>query len=341
MKNEIFENGEDLRKVANKLIKDAKEQFNLSQDTIALSIFVSPSTITQVLRGTGEYGKGKSNPIPVLSKIINFIENNYIRSKPQPQGDFKPKLVKSQDFLKSAKTIKEAIDNRQMAVLVGVAGTGKTFSINYMMEKYPNIVYTRVEEKGGLKFLLKQLSVKLNVKQKRSNSDTIYAIIEKYRNSKIVLVFDEAHRLTKSMLESLRAFYDVGGFAVIYSGTRPLMEKLAGKDQNDRQLLRRISSLHEFLSPSNFPSKDERKKLIGQILVEGYELSAEPSEKLVEELFRRTKGYFGDVVTYLSKAKMRAVASGVELSEKIIFSSLDHSAVTSEHAIEIANRRGI
>ncbi len=337
--NVNFDNGSDLRSYALELVKTAKEQFGVSQDEIALSIFVSSATISQVLNGTGEYGKG-ANPIPTLGKIISFIESNYIKSRPTPQDSFQPNLVKSKDFLLSVKTIKDAIDNRQMAVLVGVAGTGKTYSINYMLDKYPNMVYVRVEEKGGLKFLVQQLAVQLNMDPKGNSSELIYSIINKYKKAKTVLVFDEAHRLTKTMLESLRAFNDVGGFTIIYSGTRPLMEKLTGKDQNDRQLLRRIKLMHEFLAPENFPTHNERKELIKKIIVDGYGL-ADVSNVIIEQLFKRTKGYFGDVVTYLSQAKMKATQKNMELTEDLILRSLSNSAVTSEHAIEIANRKGI
>lgn len=285
-----------LRIEANKLAQIAIAEHGESKKTIAKSLFSTQSLLSQALNGSG-----KSNSVPLLKAVIQFIKSNYINKPQESQELFLPNLVQTLDFKSSMSYIRRAIHNQEIAVLVGAAGVGKTFAIQKAAEIFPNIIYLRAEESGGLRFVLRELCEKTNVKPARSNADTIHRIIKEYEGTKMAIAIDEAHRLTRSHLESLRAFNDVGNFSLILLGTRPLAKTLVGKDRSDRQLLRRVKHFWEFLSPDLIDPQSGRIEMIEQILVEGYGL-IEPSKRLIKKVYSITKGYFGDIIVYISQA---------------------------------------
>ena len=124
--------------------------------------------------------------------------------------------------------------SRQLAVVTGMPGTGKSsllfYAINELEPSSSRICHTELSNPNK-KALYKTLAVKMGLNPPYQADDIKMQIInffgEENEQGKFnCIVIDEAHTLSIPMIDELRSFYDEGAnFSMILAGLPPLLSR--------------------------------------------------------------------------------------------------------------------
>ncbi|MFD3157087.1 ExeA family protein [Haloimpatiens sp. FM7330] len=140
-----------------------------------------------------------------------------------------------ENFNNNSDVISTVFYSRQIAVVTGASGTGKSslifYSINELDPSEFRVVGSELSNPNK-KALYKTLALKLRLKP-AFNADDIKNQIITYFNEENAqgkfncIIIDEAHTLSIPMFDEIRSFYDEGGnFSLILSGLPPLLNQL-------------------------------------------------------------------------------------------------------------------
>ena len=254
---------------------------SVSMSALARALGVSPSLISQFR--SGSY-KGDSQAI--AAKINSYIDNHNKKSKISQPEPKKGEFFVSTDVKMANFVINEAILEREIALIYGAAGSGKTTILQEFAKNNPNVVLIEATCHTSAKVLLEDLCEALKIK--------VAARFLK-SNDKIVMI-DEAEHLPLRALEDLRRIYDFAKMPLILCGTQILLKNLMGKSGELRQLYSRIC---------------------GKWTMRG--LSEEECEKFyAKNIFEYSKGNFRSSSKLYKKALRLASLNECEIDEQII-----------------------
>ncbi len=223
----------DLRKE----FKDFMEVHSLKQAHIARSLGVSPSVISQWLKG--EY---RGDNASLEEKVKAFMHNFTIKKGIEAKEEIKQlKNLKSAHFV-----MDEAVVLREMAVLYGKPGSGKTVAVKEWVKKHPEALFIEVVPGMSVVRVLKLIAQKLGIDSSATTDELVLAIAKEFLRRDSVLVIDEAEHLTTNALEAIRRIHDFSKVPVILAGTYGLIKNLKGARGELLQLFSRINGKWEF-----------------------------------------------------------------------------------------------
>jgi len=137
-------------------------------------------------------------------------------------------------FLKHLTVLSTVFYSRQLAVITGTPGSGKTsllfYAVNEMDPSSFRICHVELSNPNK-KALYKAIAVKMGLQPPHIADDIKLQIInflsEENEQGKFnIIIIDEAHTLSIPMIDELRSFYDEGAnFSLILSGLPPLLSK--------------------------------------------------------------------------------------------------------------------
>lgn len=227
-------------------------QYDLSQASIARSIGVSGSAISQYMRGkyTGD--------VEALEKKINtYIENYHEQAGSHENFEVMPTV----DLAMIDSTCSEIVINQEMGVIFGKAGTGKTVAIKEWVSKHPEAVLVETMPMMSVKELLLSILEGLG---KRDAQGSIFTLIKEivkiFKKSERVLLIDEAENLTTKSLEAIRRIHDFSGVPVALIGTYALIQNMKGRNGELLQLYSRVNNKWEMRGLGD----DDRQNLFGE-----------------------------------------------------------------------------
>ncbi|OCS10391.1 hypothetical protein CFTD6783_02305 [Campylobacter fetus subsp. testudinum] len=225
--------------------KDVKNELNtflisqeVSASALARSIGVSPGAISQFKKG--EY-KGDNEG---LSKKIKAYLNtwNAKQNEPEITAGFKEKIVKTTDFEMANFVINEATNEREIALIYGAAGTGKSTVLKEYIKVNPNAVLIEATCHTTAKSLLDELGEALKINLPLSLSGKLKAVARHLNSCTREILVDEAEHLPLKALEDLRRIHDFSRTPLVLVGTEMLLQNLMGRNKELRQLYSRIGS---------------------------------------------------------------------------------------------------
>ena len=208
----------------------------LNQAVIARSLGVSSSLISQWLKGSY-----KGDVATFETKLKSFMGNYSKRDLKEVES-----VVMTNDLRMTHFIIDEAIIGREMCLIYGEAGSGKTTAVKEYVKKHPEAVLIEVIPGMSLKSFLKKLCFELGVNGANSNEEMIYAISEELKRREALIIIDEAENLTTKALEAIRRVWDFSKTPIALVGTYSVIRNLKGRSGELLQLYTRISGKWEF-----------------------------------------------------------------------------------------------
>ena len=218
-------------------VKEFLATHAITQSMLARSIGVSAAQVSQWLKG--EY-KGDVGGLEV--KLADFMRSYTVRGT----DDNAIKVVRTADMKGAHFIISEAIIGKEMAVVAGEAGCGKTTAVKEFVKNNPTTLLIEAIPGMSITSVLAQLCQLVGVSPSKNTEDMVLAIAKEFRRREAVLIIDEAENLTTKTLEAIRRIWDFSGVPTILVGTHALFSNLKGRNGELLQLYSRIEGVWKF-----------------------------------------------------------------------------------------------
>lgn len=269
---------------------------NISASALARAIGVSASLISQLRAGSY---KGDSDAVNV--KINAYIDNFNKKVKNFHANAKENEFYVTSDVKMANFIISEAIAEKEIGLIYGFAGSGKTTALKEFARTNPNVVLIEATCHTSAKVLLEDLCEALKIDASGGLSTKLKAVARFLKSSDKVIMVDEAEHLPLKALEDLRRIYDFSRTPLILCGTEILLKNLMGKNKELRQLYSRIC---------------------GKWCMQG--LSKDESEKIyTKEIFPYCKGNFRSSAKLYKKALRLAELNGCLVDESVVARAID------------------
>lgn len=210
----------------------AKE--GVSQASLSRALGVSASAISLFLKD--KYA-GKSEE---LANKIKLYMANFNKKELENIELFDSRDKKMSDFV-----ISEAITNREIAIITGEAGSGKSTIAQAWVCCHPNIVLIEATLHTTASVLLRELCARFGLNVGANLHESVKNIAKYLKSADVVLMIDEAEHLPLRALEDLRRIWDFSGVPLVLFGTEILIRNLMGKNGELRQLYSRIGGKYK------------------------------------------------------------------------------------------------
>lgn len=208
---------------------------NVSQASLSRALGVSASAISLFLKD--KYA-GKS--VELAEKIKLYIRNFSKKEQKQESKLYESKDKKMSDFV-----IAEAIENREIAIITGEAGSGKSSIAKEWSKSHPNVVLLEATLHTTASVLLRELCTRFGVNGGSNLHESVSNIAKYLKSADVVLMIDEAEHLPLRALEDLRRIWDFSCVPLVLFGTEILTRNLMGKNGELRQLYSRIGGKYK------------------------------------------------------------------------------------------------
>lgn len=208
------------------------ETQGVSQAALSRALGISGASISCFRKG--EY-KGNNEE---LAKKIKLYLDDY--SKKGAREAEVESVFESQDKRMADFVINEAVRDKEIAIITGCAGSGKSTIAKDYARIHPNVILIEATLHTTPRVLLDELCERLHITGGRSLHDKVVAISRELKRADVILLIDEAEHLSVRALEDLRRIWDFSGVPLILFGTEILLKNLMGKNGELRQLYSRI-----------------------------------------------------------------------------------------------------
>jgi len=218
-------------------VKEFLATHAITQSMLARSIGVSAAQVSQWLKN--EY-KGDVSGLEV--KLADFMRSYTVRGT----DDNAIKVVKTADMKGANFIMSEAVICREMCIIAGEAGCGKTTVVKEFVKNNPTAIFLEAIPGMGITSFLTQLCYAVGVGPSRASDEMVLTIAKEFRRREAVLVVDEAENLTTATLEAIRRIWDFSGVPTILAGTNNLFTNLKGRNGELLQLYTRFEGVWKF-----------------------------------------------------------------------------------------------
>ena len=234
-------------------VKEFIAKNGITQAMLARSIGVSAPQVSQYL--SDSY---KGDVAGLESKLNDFMNNYAVRNDTDGVKITLTKNMKMTHF-----TINETIVSRDLTVIHGEAGCGKTTAVKEFVKQNPTTVFIEAIPGMSISSVLSEISVAIGLQPSKSSEAMIKAISKEFKRREAVLIIDEAENLTTKTLEALRRIWDFSQVPTVLVGTGALINNLKGRNGELLQLYSRVSNTWKFKELDD----EDLKELFGDVAV--------------------------------------------------------------------------
>ena len=211
------------------LLEQYIEDTGLSQAAVAKQLVKSATTINQYLKGTY-----KGDVTAIDEAVAELVARYQIKDA---TSDFVPTA--------SATRILEVCDMAHrlscMNMIIGDAGLGKTTALKHYAATTKNVLLIETDSTYSVRMLLSEICRVSGIIAPRGNPSMMSAIIDRLRDSKRLLIIDEAELLNYRALETVRRIHDKTNIGIVFAGMPRLRANFRGGAGGDyKQLYSRI-----------------------------------------------------------------------------------------------------
>jgi len=240
----------------NELTRKLQEFINttgLSGASIARTVAISAATFSLIKNNKTESVSDEN-----IKKVTDYIDNYQLPTEQNNQLT----IVKTADLTMVQFICDETIIAREMGVIYGKAGMGKTYAIKHFVTTHPEAILIEVKPMMSIKSLLTKILDQQGHKNTLGNVEELFdLVIDNFQRSERVLIVDEAESLTTRSLETIRRINDFSKTPVVLVGTYALLMNLKGRQGELLQLYSRISNKWEMQGLNTA----DRKTLFGDM----------------------------------------------------------------------------
>ncbi|WP_169753458.1 AAA family ATPase [Campylobacter mucosalis] len=283
----------------------------MSQNKLAEVIGVNGAYVSGYLKEGSSY-KYKSK---VESLAKNYIDNYITKSDDSAS---KGTFIITKDVKSINAVIGWAVKDRDMAVISGVAGSGKSRAVTEFCNKHPEAILIEATINTSAKTLFRIIASELNITSKGSIDELIRECAAVLARLEKIIIVDEAEHLPYRALDSLRRLYDFSKTTLVLVGTNRLLLNLtSSKNGNElEQLSSRVGS-NWILRGLSWVDEDSGVVVDDDLraVCESYGVSDKESIKLVGSLAR---GNFRKSIKLLNRAKTLSESAEVTLDSSVI-----------------------
>ncbi|ECL2914296.1 AAA family ATPase, partial [Campylobacter jejuni] len=157
------------------------EQSGMKPSALARAIGASASLISQI-----KSASYKGDVALWSKKIRDFIANHKDKQNEKPK---KEQLFRSRDFSMATFVMSEAVNEKEIALIFGEAGTGKTTIINEFIKTRPQSILIEATCHTSVGVMLDELLNALKIEANSNNASKLKAIARFLKtNEKILIV---------------------------------------------------------------------------------------------------------------------------------------------------------
>lgn len=302
-------------KLANKISEfiKANEKDGMSQNRFAAALGINPAYISGYLKEGSNYKYADKVEEPAKNYIDNFIKKIDVIQDELP-------FVRTKDAKSIHAVINWAVRDRDMAMISGVAGSGKTRAIKEYVKTHPDSILIEATINTSAKSLFKILAHELGINEKGSIDDLIRQSGEALKKVSKTIIVDEAEHLPYRALESLRRMHDFSRATLVLVGTNKLLLNLtSSKSGNElEQLSSRVGKKWILSGLSYASDEDKEDKKVTQDLEAVCKVFGVSDKSDINLIERLARGNFRKTEKLLRRSKMLSEYAGSPIDGNII-----------------------
>lgn len=233
------------------------------RDQVRIAMDMDSLSQTDVSQLTG-VGKTRLNQwlkdrYPGDNEAIEVDIRRWLESR-QAAAELEGQLPAAPDYVEtiSARAVMGALSFAQMAeavsVVYGGAGVGKTTTVRRYRQQAPNVwLVTATPACASTGALLKRIAQTLGMRTTGTVDALESAIIERVRETRGLLVIDEAQHLTYRALDAVRSIHDAAGIGLALVGNEIVYSQLTGgsRSVDFAQLFSRVAKRVRLARPKD------------------------------------------------------------------------------------------
>lgn len=268
-----------------------------SQTQVAKELGISKTTLSMWLNGTYT-----GNNEEVAQKAEQFMT----------MGTARQALAKDPDICLTVDNTEKILGMVTMThvtgdilLLYGSAGCGKTTALKHYSQNNNGVIYVEADVTiNSPRSILLLLIEAIGEEPRGATADMMRLLVSKLRDTKQLIIIDEAQHLTPKSFDGLRALNDKAGVGIVFSGNPSILKRMYGRmaedfdqvhsrigyhcDLHNHYSLQDIKSLFNGYSISNdclsYLYKIAQRKGGLRLMIKQYKLSANIATALNQEL---------------------------------------------------------
>ena len=207
-------------------VKALLEQSTVTQAQIAKEIGVSGSTVNQLLNGNY-----KADPTAMVQKLANWLTARDQRAD-APRD---PGFVMTETAKQIMADMGYALTTQSIVIIHGISGVGKTTALREFQRNNNNVwVITTSPSRATMTECLYELAMELGMDNApRLRGPLARALRRRLRNTKGLIVVDEADHLDRATLEELRILVEEVEVGMVLVGNSRVYTQLTGGQRSE------------------------------------------------------------------------------------------------------------
>lgn len=207
-------------------VKALLEQSTVTQAQIAKEIGVSGSTVNQLLNGNY-----KADPTAMVQKLANWLTARDQRAD-APRD---PGFVMTETAKQIMADMGYALTTQSIVIIHGISGVGKTTALREFQRNNNNVwVITTSPSRATMTECLYELAMELGMDNApRLRGPLARALRRRLRNTKGLIVVDEADHVNRPTLEELRILAEEVEVGLVLVGNSRVYTQLTGGPRSE------------------------------------------------------------------------------------------------------------
>jgi len=217
--------------------KEFLEKQKISQNKAGEAAGYTGSVVSQYLNGTY---KGAVEGVEAALRTWMERERGRRARRSVP-------TTETENMRRITNAIAIAHEERDIAVIAGPAGVGKTTAIRSYAERNPNaVVLIEVDESMNKVSIIQELADRLGLDRKGSHTELVRRVCATLAERDLVVIIDEADYLNDGALElARRVVNDKGRSGLVLVGLQRLVFRIKNLKNDHQQLASRVGVLLE------------------------------------------------------------------------------------------------